>query len=71
MTTPVSAPHCTPGLSRTVSAMRLAVAIKGMSVAETREAVAAAKDKAKGLGLMPKDTDTLRAEYARACARVR
>ena len=55
-----------PGLSRTSSAVRLAVATKAMAQAETLEAVVAAKDKAKNLGLMPKDLETLRVTFSRA-----
>lgn len=61
----------TPGLSRTSSAVRLAVATKAMTQAETLAAVIAAKDKAKGLGLMPKDMQTLRREFNLAKARFR
>lgn len=61
----------TPGLSRTSSAVRLAVAVRGMAQAETLEAAIAAKDKAKNLGLMPKDLETLRAAFEQAKARFR
>lgn len=61
----------TPGLSRTSSAVRLAVATKAMTQAETVAAVIAAKDKAKDLGLMPKDMETLRREFNQAKARFR
>ncbi len=60
-----------PGLSRTVSQMRLAVATKAMAQAETLAAVIAAKDKAKGLGLMPKELDALRVAFDQAKARFR
>jgi hypothetical protein len=60
-----------PGLSRTSSAVRLAVATKAMAQAETLQAVIAAKDKAKDLGLLPKDLEALRQEFARAKARFR
>ena len=60
-----------PGLSRTSSAVRLAVATKAMAAAETLEAAIAAKDKAKDLGLMPKDLQILRYEFDRAKARFR
>lgn len=55
-----------PGLSRTVSSMRLAVATRAMERAETREQVIAAKDKAKALGLLPADMDALRTAFDRA-----
>ena len=60
-----------PGLSRTSSAVRLAVATKAMAAAETLEAAIAAKDKAKDLGLMPRDMDALRAAFVQAKARFR
>lgn len=60
-----------PGLSRTVSQIRLAVAVKAMSQAETLEAVITAKDKAKGQGLMPKELDALRVAFDQAKARFR
>lgn len=69
--TPLQAAITTPGLSRTSSAVRLAVATKAMTQAETLDAVIAAKDKAKDLGLMPKDMETLRREFNRAKARFR
>ena len=59
------------GLSRTVSQMRLAVATKAMAQAETLAAVIAAKDKAKGPGLMPKELDALRVAFDQAKARFR
>lgn len=61
----------TPGLSRTTSAVRLAVATRAMAKAETLQAVIDAKDKAKDLGLMPKDSQILRNEFKRATARFR
>jgi hypothetical protein len=67
----MSTAHCPPGLSRTVSAMRLAVSTKAMAQANDLAAVIAAKDKAKALGLMPKDLESLRQEFARAKARFR
>lgn len=67
----MSAPALPPGLSRTVSQMRLAVASKAMAQAETLAAVIAAKDKAKGLGLMPKELDALRVAFDQAKARFR
>lgn len=69
--TPPHAAITTPGLSRTSSAVRLAVATKAMAQAETLDTVIAAKDKAKGLGLMPKDLQTLRREFDQAKARFR
>jgi hypothetical protein len=60
-----------PGLSRTSSAVRLGVATKAMAQAETLQAVIAAKDKAKDLGLMPKDLETLRVTFNQAKARFR
>lgn len=60
-----------PGLSRTVSQMRLAVAMRAMERAESLQAVIRAKDHAKGMGLLPADMDTLRAEFDRAKARFR
>lgn len=60
-----------PGLSRTVSQTRLAVAVKSMTQAETLASVIAAKDKAKGLGLMPKELDALRVAFDQAKARFR
>lgn len=67
----MTTPAVKPGLSRTVSAIRLAVAIKSMAQAETLKAVITAKDKAKNQGLMPKDLDTLRQEFDLAKARFR
>jgi hypothetical protein len=58
-----------PGLSRTSSAVRLAVAIRAMAQAQTLPEVIAAKDKAKDLGLMPKDLETLRTAFNQAKAR--
>lgn len=69
--TPPQKAITTPGLSRTVSSMRLAVAIKAMTNAETLAAVIAAKDKAKDLGLMPGHLEQLRVEFNRAKARFR
>lgn len=63
-------PHA-PGLSRTSSAVRLAVAVKAMTQADTLAAVIAAKDKAKDLGLMPKDLEILRVTFNQAQARFR
>ena len=65
MTTPAVNPAgpVRPGLSRTTSQVRLAVALKAMRSAETRASMAAAKDKAKALGLMPKELDLLRIEF--------
>lgn len=60
-----------PGLSRTSSAVRLGVATKAMAQAETLQVVIAAKDKAKDLGLMPKDLETLRVTFNQAKARFR
>ena len=60
-----------PGLSRTVSQIRLAVATKAMTQAETLADVTAAKDKAKGQGLMPKELDALRVAFDQAKARFR
>ena len=42
-----------------------------MAQAETLQAVIAAKDKAKDLGLMPKDLETLRVTFNQAKARFR
>jgi hypothetical protein len=42
-----------------------------MAAAETLEAAIAAKDKAKDLGLMPRDMDALRAAFVQAKARFR
>lgn len=60
-----------PGLSRTSSAVRMGVATRAMAQAETLEDVIAAKDKAKDLGLMPKDLETLRVTFNQAKARFR
>lgn len=60
-----------PGLSRTTSAVRLAVATRAMERAETLDAVIAAKDRAKHLGLMPGHLGQLRKEFNRATARFR
>lgn len=69
--TPLQKAITTPGLSRTSSAVRLAVATKAMAQAETLQAVIAAKDKAKDLGLMPKDLETLRVTFNQAKAKFR
>ena len=60
-----------PGLSRTVSSMRLAVAKRGMDRAERLQDVIDIKNKTKALGLLPADLDSLRAEFTRAVARFR
>lgn len=69
--TPLQKAITTPGLSRTVSSMRLAVATRAMVQAETLQAVIDAKDKAKDLGLMPGHLELLRVEFNRAKARFR
>lgn len=71
MTAPATASTSRPGLSRTVSQMRLAVAKRAMERAESLQAVIEAKDKAKALGLLPADMDALRTDFDRAKARFR
>ena len=60
-----------PGLSVTVSTMRLAVALLSMAKAETLQEVINIKDKAKAMGLMPKDLEALRLAFDVAKARFR
>lgn len=66
-----TAAHVKPGLSRTVSQMRLGVAKRAMERAENLQAVIKAKDYAKDMGLLPADLDALRTEFNRAVARFR
>lgn len=57
--------------TRTVSEVRLANALAAMRRADTLAEVVTAKDKAKTLGLLPKDTEKLKVEFMAAQARLK
>lgn len=60
-----------PSVTHATSSTRLANAKRLMDQAETLETVIAAKDKAKALGLTPKDTEALRVAFTHHSRRVR
>ncbi len=57
--------------TRTVSEVRLANAVTAMRRADTLTEVVTAKDKAKNMGLLPKDTEKLKVEFMAAQARLK